>query len=76
MKWNTLVIRKGLWSLITLKGRSGTSGRRMENTWRTLHNEDIHNLYCMRWLENLKGRVHLEDLDVDGKIILERILGK
>jgi hypothetical protein len=28
------------------------------------------------WLENLKGRDHLEDLDVDGKIILEWISGK
>jgi hypothetical protein len=27
-------------------------------------------------LENLKGRDHLEDLGVDGKIILEWILGK
>jgi hypothetical protein len=28
------------------------------------------------WLEKLKGRDHAEDLDVDGKIISERILGK
>jgi len=28
------------------------------------------------WLENLKGRVHSKDLGVDGKIILEWILGK
>jgi len=28
------------------------------------------------WSENLKGRNHLENLDVDGKIILKRILGK
>jgi len=28
------------------------------------------------WLENLKGRDHSEDLDIDGRIILERILGK
>jgi hypothetical protein len=28
------------------------------------------------WLENLKGRDHLEDLSIDGRIILERILGK
>jgi hypothetical protein len=28
------------------------------------------------WLENLKGRVYLEDVGVDGKIILEWILGK
>jgi hypothetical protein len=30
----------------------------------------------MFWLENWKGRNHLEDLGVDGKIILELILGK
>jgi hypothetical protein len=28
------------------------------------------------WLEDLKGRDHPEDLHVDGKIILEWILGK
>jgi hypothetical protein len=28
------------------------------------------------WLERTKGRDHLEDLDVVGKIILERILRK
>jgi hypothetical protein len=28
------------------------------------------------WLENLKGRDHLQDLGVDENIILERILGK
>jgi hypothetical protein len=28
------------------------------------------------WFENLKGRDHLADLGVDGKIILECILGK
>jgi hypothetical protein len=28
------------------------------------------------WSENLKGKDHSEDLDVDGKIILEWILGK
>jgi hypothetical protein len=26
--------------------------------------------------KNLKGRVHLDDLDVDGKVVLEQILGK
>jgi hypothetical protein len=28
------------------------------------------------WLENLKGRDHSKDLDVESKIILELILGK
>jgi hypothetical protein len=28
------------------------------------------------WLRKLKGRGHLEDLGVDGKIILEWILGQ
>jgi len=28
------------------------------------------------WSENLKKRHHSEDLGVDGRIILERILGK
>jgi hypothetical protein len=28
------------------------------------------------WLGNQKGRDHLEDLGIDGKIILEWILGK
>jgi len=28
------------------------------------------------WLENLKGRDYLEDLGVDGMIILKWILGK
>jgi hypothetical protein len=33
-------------------------------------------MHIMFRLENLKGRGHLEDLDVDGKMILERILRK
>jgi hypothetical protein len=28
------------------------------------------------WLESLKGRDHLEDLGIDGQIILKCILGK
>jgi hypothetical protein len=28
------------------------------------------------WCENLKGRDHWEDLDVDGKIILECVFGQ
>jgi hypothetical protein len=33
-------------------------------------------MHTVFWLENLKGRDHLEDLGVDGDIILEWILGK
>jgi hypothetical protein len=33
-------------------------------------------MHTKLWFENLKGRDHLEDLGVDGKIILELILGK
>jgi hypothetical protein len=33
----------------------------------------MHTKFCP---EKLKGRDHSEDLDVDGKIILEWILGK
>jgi len=33
-------------------------------------------VYTRFWLENLKGRDHLEDLGVDGRIILGWILRK
>jgi hypothetical protein len=33
-------------------------------------------MHTIIWLENLKGRDHSEDLGVDGKIILEWILGE
>jgi hypothetical protein len=33
-------------------------------------------MYKRFWLENLKGRYHSEELDVDGKKILEWILVK
>jgi hypothetical protein len=33
-------------------------------------------MHIIFWLENLKGRNHCEDLDVDGSIILECISGK
>jgi len=33
-------------------------------------------MYKKFWSENLKGRDHAEDLGVDGRIILEWILGK
>jgi hypothetical protein len=35
--------------------------------------EEIHTRF---WLENCKGRNHLEDLDIDGKLLLELILEK
>jgi hypothetical protein len=31
---------------------------------------------CDIWSENLKGRDHLEDIGIDGRIILEYILRK
>jgi hypothetical protein len=37
---------------------------------------EISETFTKFWLENLKGRDHSEDLDVDGMIILEWILGK
>jgi hypothetical protein len=33
-------------------------------------------MHTVFWLENLKGRDHTEDLSVDGRIILKRILQK
>jgi hypothetical protein len=33
-------------------------------------------MYNISWLKNLKRRDHLEDMGVDGRIILEWILGK
>jgi len=33
-------------------------------------------LHIVFWLENLRGRDHLEEIGVDGKIILECSLGK
>jgi hypothetical protein len=33
-------------------------------------------MHTVFWLKNMKGRNYSEDLDVDGNIILEWILGK
>jgi hypothetical protein len=33
-------------------------------------------MHTICYLENLKGRDHSEDLDIDGKIILEWFFGK
>jgi hypothetical protein len=33
-------------------------------------------MYAVFWLENIKGREHLEGLGVEGRIILVWILGK
>jgi hypothetical protein len=33
-------------------------------------------MHTVFWLEDLKGGDHLENLDADGKIILEWILGE
>jgi hypothetical protein len=40
------------------------------------HVARVEEMHTVIWLENLKVRVHSEDLGVDGKIILEWILGK
>jgi hypothetical protein len=37
---------------------------------------EITNIYITFWMGNMKGRDHLEDLRVNGRIILECILGK
>jgi hypothetical protein len=39
-------------------------------------NSADHEVHTIFWSENVKGRDHVEDLGVNGKIILERILGK
>jgi hypothetical protein len=33
-------------------------------------------MHIVFWLENLKGRVHLNDLGLDGRLMLEWILEK
>jgi len=33
-------------------------------------------MHIIFWLENLKRRDHSEDIDVDGRTVLEWILGK
>jgi hypothetical protein len=48
--------------------------RRMGCMGHVAHMEELRNLIF--WLENLKGIDHSEDLGIDGKIILEWILGK
>jgi hypothetical protein len=47
---------------------------RMRWAGHVTHKGEIRNVVL--WLENLKRRSHSEDLGVDGKIILEGILGK
>jgi hypothetical protein len=44
-------------------GKSSTNGR----------NEKMHTKF---WSENLKGIEHSEDIEVEGRIILEWIIGK
>jgi hypothetical protein len=49
--------------------------KRKRRTGHVARMGDIRNIYKI-WLENMKGRDHLEDLNEDGKIILEWNLGK
>jgi len=61
-----------------------TSGPKREEVaggWWRLHNEDVARMGKVEmstvfWSEKLKRRDHLEAPGVDGKIILERILGE
>jgi len=60
----------------------GPKRKEVTGGWRRLHNEEFHNLYTslnvikvIKW-ENLKERDHAEDLGINGKIVLECILGK
>jgi hypothetical protein len=48
--------------------------RRMSWGGHVTHMRDTRN--AIFWLENLKGRILLEDIGIDGKIILDWILGK
>jgi hypothetical protein len=50
-------------------GRTNRQTRRPPDDVLILHKkaQEIHTIF---WLENLQGRDHLEDLGVDGKIIL------
>jgi hypothetical protein len=53
----------------------GDKSRRMRWTGHVAHMRR-RELYTAFWLENLKGRDRLENLAIDGRIILERILKK
>jgi hypothetical protein len=61
-------------------GRSGEyldlRGRKIERGWRRMHNEELREVHTKFWSESLKGRDHVEDLNVDGRIISEWNLGK
>jgi hypothetical protein len=69
----------------------GTKRGEVVGFWRRLHSEELHNLYPspnvigviksrrIRYrimVGNLKERDHLQDVGIDGKILLEWILGK
>jgi hypothetical protein len=49
--------------------------RRINEWGHAIHMGEMRNVYKF-WSENLKGRDYLEDLDVDGMVISEWILGK
>jgi hypothetical protein len=48
---------------------------RMRWVGHVAHMGEMRNAYKI-WLEDLTGRGHLEDTDVDGRIVSEWILGK
>jgi hypothetical protein len=75
-----------------LKRIFGSMRMEVAEGWRRLHNEELHNLYASAnitwviksrkkrwakfWSKNLKGRDHMKDLSIYGKIIIEMNLGK
>jgi hypothetical protein len=50
--------------------------RRVRWVWHVARMGERWEIHTRFWLENLKGRSHPEDLDVDGRIIWEGILRK
>jgi len=57
----------------TLYGSTNRGGKGVQDVWRVSSRREIHTMY---WWRNLRCRDHLEDVGIDGKIILKWILNK